>query len=115
MNSRLLLPCTAALALLALTGCGKLMRARMNTMRNQCIDNLRQIEGAVEQAKMEREAPTAANIFGPDKYIKEAPVCPASKAPYSLKGAEESDWRPVCPNPTIHGEAFEHALPSDYY
>lgn len=62
-----------------------------------CIDNLRAIEGAVEQAKME-ELATVTDIYGDDKPIKEALTCPVNKAAYVLTGAEAADWVPVCPN-----------------
>ena len=90
-------------------------QARKSTQRNACISNLRQIEGAVEQAKMDGIfAPTASDIYGADKFIKVPLVCPTTKKPYVLKGTGESDWRPVCPNPTVNGsrENERHALPS---
>ncbi len=90
------------------------VQARKSSQRNACIDNMRQIEGAVEQAKMEGiAAPGPNDIYGADKYIKVPPVCPSSKQPYSLKGTGDVDWRPVCPNPTIDGKKDNerHELP----
>ncbi len=90
-------------------------KIKIEEERRACIYNLRQIEGACEQAKMEGiSAPKASDIYGPDKFIKTLLVCPTTKKPYSLEGSGKNDWVPVCPNPTVDGEDpdVRHALPS---
>ena len=92
------------IGLLAAIAIPNFIKARKTTQRNACIDNLRAIEGAIEQAKMEGiAAPTYTDLFGSDKYIKgptTGPTCPASKVTY---GIPTGDDRPVCPNPSING------------
>ena len=103
------------IGLLAAIAVPNFVKARKNAQRNSCIANLRQIEGAVEEAKTEGNAtPTADDIYGPEKEIKVAPTCPSTKAAYSLDGADENGWRPTCPNPTINGDGDteRHELPA---
>ena len=96
------------IGLLAAIAIPNFLKARTTTQRNACIDNLRAIQGAVEQAKMEGLA-NVTDIYGADKYIKAAPSCPVNKAAYDLTGADAADWVPVCPNV---GTYPEHALPT---
>ena len=102
------------IGLLAAIAVPNFVKARKSAQRNACIDNLRQIEGAVEQAKMDgKTAPGATDIYGPQAFIKSKPVCPSTKADYSLTDCGGADWRPVCPNPTINGTDSDekHELP----
>ena len=104
------------IGLLAAIAVPNFVKARKSAQRNSCIENLRQIEGAVEMAKMDgTTAPTADDIYGPGKNIKVAPKCPSTKADYPLDGTEDADWRPTCPNPTVNGNGADekHELPSD--
>ena len=99
------------IGLLAAIAVPNFTKARKKAQRNACIDNLRQIEGACEQLKMEGvTSPTSSDIYGADKYIKIAPTCPSTKAAY---GIPEGDARPVCPNPNINGDGDDerHELP----
>ena len=103
------------IGLLAAIAVPNFVKARKSAQRNACIDNLRQIEGAVEQAKMDgKAAPEAGDIYGSDKYIKTPPVCPSTKEGYTISGTDEEDWRPECPNPTVNGSGADekHELPS---
>lgn len=99
------------IGLLAAIAVPNFVRARKNTQRSACIDNLRQIEGACEQVKMNGDTPSADNIYGADNFIKVAPTCPSTKAAYAIP---EGDNRPVCPNPTINGSGDNerHELPT---
>jgi hypothetical protein len=70
--------------------------------KNACINNLRQIDGAKEQWALEHkkqinDVPTAADLYGPTKYIKVEPVCP-DKGTYIIGPMGE---RPTC---SVHGE-----------
>lgn len=86
-----------------------------NEERKECVDNLRQIYGACEQAKMSGiAAPKASDIYGPDSYIKRPLVCPTTKAPYSLEKTGDDDWRPVCPNPTVNGTGDDERHELDF-
>ena len=101
------------IGLLAAIAVPNFVKARKSAQRNACIDNLKQIEGAVEQAKM-AGAEDPADIYGNDNYIKVAPVCPSTKAAYNLEGCDAAGWRPVCPNPEVNGDGDDekHELPS---
>jgi len=59
------------IGLLAAIAIPNFIKARTETHKNACIDNMRVIEGAVEQAKMAGiHAPAVADIVGADSYIK---------------------------------------------
>ncbi len=73
----------AIIGLLAAIAIPSFMKARENSRKNACINNLRQIEGAKEQWAMENNQPGDADcdaaaaknaVIG---YIKKTPVCPA--------------------------------------
>lgn len=96
------------IGLLAAIAVPNFVKARKATQTNACIDNLRQIEGALEQARMDGTAvPAASDIYGADKYIKVAPTCPAVKdSQYVLP--TDADGRPTCPNVATF---TDHKLP----
>ena len=100
------------IGLLAAIAIPNFIKARKTTQMNACIDNLRAIEGAIEQALM--AGTPAANLnagvlYGADAYIKVAPVCPSTKTAYAIP---TDGSRPVCPNPTVGGDGYTHVLPS---
>ena len=99
------------IGLLAAIAVPNFVKARTNTQKNACIDNLRQIEGAVEQAKMDgKPTPTADDIIGPTAYIKTTPKCPTGKTTYSLDGCGADTWRPTC---TVTGHVLDEGTTGD--
>ena len=95
------------IGLLAAIAVPNFINARKKTQANACIDTMRQIEGAVEQAKMDSiPAPGEDDIFGADKYIKTKPKCPTGGQEYALEGTDSETWRPTCP-----GNVDGHVLP----
>lgn len=95
------------IGLLAAIAIPNFIKARKTTQMNACIDNMRVIEGAVEQAKMEgdNDITYPDDLVGTDKYIKVEPKCPIDKTiSYEL----END-RPVCKAPAVDG--YPHVLP----
>ena len=98
------------IGLLAAIAVPNFVKARKSAQRNACIDNLRQIEGACEQVKMNGETPSAETLYGADNFIKVAPVCPSTTASYAIPTA---DSRPVCLNPNVNGsgDTERHELP----
>ena len=95
------------IGLLAAIAVPNFINARKKTQANACIDNMRQIEGAVEQAKMDSiAAPGDSDIYGADKYIKTKPKCPTKGSEYVLEDTDGENWRPSCPD-SIDG----HVLP----
>jgi len=88
------------IGLLAAIAVPNFVKARSAAQRNACIANLRSIDGAkatwaLENKKTQRETPVEADLFGPDKYIKEELKCPAGGI-YSLNIVEE---KPSCSIP----------------
>lgn len=65
--------------------------------RQTCVINLKNIEGAkvrwaAEHGKLSTETPSADDLFGKGKYIRDQPVCP-SGGTYSLNPVED---KPTC-------------------
>jgi len=78
--------------------------AQTRALRNACIANLKQLDGAkatwaLENKKSGSEIPVDEDLFGPKLYIREKPVCPANGS-YLLLSVET---KPVC---TVHGNAL---------
>jgi hypothetical protein len=84
-------------------------RSPKATHCNKCISNLKMLEGACEQAVMAGKTnPVMADLCGPSAYISVTPVCPASKASYTMPALGGTF---VCPNPGISGDpVWTHSL-----
>ncbi len=72
----------AIIGLLAAIAIPNFVKARTTAQTNACVNNLRQISGAVqtcalEQRKLPTDAVADADIFGAALYIKSKPTCPA--------------------------------------
>ena len=96
----------AIIAILAAVAIPNFARYRKTSQMNACISNLKQIQTAVEQAKM--AGVTQVNwgdIIGSDKYIKVTPKCPGA-GNYSLPQDDTSD--PTCSITSEPG--YEHTL-----
>jgi len=57
------------------------IKARISHCPSACVANLKQVEGAkavwaMEHSKQPSDVPLPEDLFGPDKYIREMPVCP---------------------------------------
>ncbi len=95
------------LAAIALPG---FVKARTTSQKNACINNLRQIDGAVDQYAIEMKLSTGDSVpmsvlIGSDSFIKKTPECPA--------GGSYSDPNAVGTDPTCTESALGHALPTD--
>ena len=86
----------AIIAILAAVAIPNFVRYRKTSQMNACISNLKQIQAAVEQAKMSGVAtPGWTDIVGSDKYIKVSPTCPsAGSVSYTLPADDTSN--PTC-------------------
>jgi prepilin-type N-terminal cleavage/methylation domain-containing protein len=97
----------AIIGILAAIAIPNFLRSRKTSQMNACIANLKQLEGAREQAMTAGKAtPVIGDLVGTSAYIKVSPVCPQTKALYTLP-AVDGTW--VCPNPGTDTE-FSHAL-----
>ena len=78
----------AIIAILAAVAIPNFVKYRKNSQATACISNLKQIQGAVEQAKMAGVGtPGWTDIVGSTLYIKVTPSCPAGGS-YSLPQAD---------------------------
>ncbi|HYV36698.1 MAG TPA: prepilin-type N-terminal cleavage/methylation domain-containing protein [Gemmataceae bacterium] len=87
----------AIIGLLAAIAIPNFVKARTASQRAACIANLKQIEGAkatwaLENKKTGTDTPTTADLYGPTKYIRDEPSCPAGGT-YSINAV---DARPTC-------------------
>ena len=95
----------AIIAILAAVAIPNFITYRKTSQMNACISNLKQIQSAVEQAKMKGvQTPDWADIIGSDKYIKVTPTCPAGGT-YTLPADDTSE-------PTCNGGdgEYQHAI-----
>lgn len=99
----------AIIGILAAIAIPNFIKSRKESQKNACIANLKQIEGAVEQARLAGvAAPASSDIFGATCYIKVAPTCPYNTAnAYAIPTG--TDTRPVCPNVA---SCTDHFLPT---
>jgi prepilin-type N-terminal cleavage/methylation domain-containing protein len=69
----------AIIGLLAAIAVPNFLKARATSQMNACINNLRQIDGAIQQWAMEnKKAPTASvNETDVTPYLKNSVVCPS--------------------------------------
>jgi len=70
----------AIIGLLAAIAIPNFVRARTTAQVNACINNLRQIDGAIQQWALETKAGAAAAVTMANvtPYLKSVPACPAS-------------------------------------
>jgi len=95
----------AIIGILAVIAIPNFMRARKTSQMNACIANLKQIQGAKEQALLANQGILATDLYGATKYIKVEPKCPAG-GEYDIGG---EDANPSC---TLASDAeYPHVLP----
>ena len=92
------------IALLMAIAIPNFVKAKAAAQRNACIGNLRTIDStkaawALENKKTQTETPEPGDLYGPNKYIRQEPTCPAGGI-YSLNSVEE---KPTC---TAQGHAI---------
>ena len=69
----------AIIGILAAIAIPNFIKARERSQTNACIANLKQIEGAVAQAKLDGLAAAAlTDLVGVNLYIRSTPKCPAN-------------------------------------
>lgn len=88
----------AIIGLLAAIAIPNFVKARQTSQANACINNLRQIDSAVQQLRLEK--PTATiDAAGLGDYIRGGvPKCPASLTVYSQFGDGTATNLPTCPS-----------------
>ena len=97
----LLIMCAVPVGFIAIPN---FVEARAASQRSACIANLKQIDEAkakwaMENKKSRADTPTTADLYGPTKYIRDEPSCPASGT-YSINAV---GLKPTC---TISGHTL---------
>ena len=84
----------AIIAILAAVAIPNFVKYRRNSQAAACVSNLKQIQAAVEQAKMAGKTQVQmSDLVGSDKYIKSTPTCPAAGS-YTI--AQDDTTDPTC-------------------
>ena len=100
----------AIIAILAAVAIPNFVRYRKTSQMNACISNLKQLQTASEQWKMNHSGTPSMDDLttGTDPYIKVVPTCPADGSAYTAPTSEDGDW--TC---SAHGTDtdYPHALP----
>jgi len=95
----------AIIGILAAVAIPNFLRSRKISQCNSCIANMKQLEGAREQALLAGNTTIDLSVLcGASAYVKVTPVCPATKASYTVDATSSV----VCPNPTTAGTEIEY-------
>ena len=97
----------AIIGLLAAIAIPNYVKARATSQANACINNLRQIDGAIMQYALENKAVSSTTVAMSNllPYVKTTPVCPASGT-YTVSNCSTT---PTCSLST--GVTPPHILP----
>ncbi len=109
----------AIIGLLAAIAIPNFVRARQQSQKNACINNMRQIDGAVQQWALENKAgpgdaaPAGTVILG---YLKSEVTCPSagSAATFGTSYTCTSvSAKPTCQVGNAFDTPYTHVLPAD--
>ena len=105
----------AIIGLLAAIAIPNFVRARTQSQMNACINNLRQIDGAIQQWALETKQAANAQVTQADvvPYLKSPPICPSAGAgAVGLPGFQNSyTLTTVSNSPTCAIAPTTHILP----
>ena len=101
----------AIIGLLAAIAIPNFIRARTTAQKNACINNLRQIDGAIQQWAMENKKDASAPVVFTDisSYLKNAVTCPSGGTVFS----DSYTLNTVADKPVCQKQALIHILPPD--
>ena len=101
----------AIIGLLAAIAIPNFIKARTTSQMNACINNLRQVDGAIQQWALENKKDTAASVGFTDisSYLKNSVICPSGGTTFG-NSYTISD---VATKPTCQKVSSSHKLPSD--
>jgi prepilin-type N-terminal cleavage/methylation domain-containing protein len=101
----------AIIGLLAAIAIPNFVRARTQSQMNACINNLRQIDGAIQQWALEtKQAANATVTFGAiQPYLKNSVTCPSGGTKFS----DSYTISTVTNKPTCQKVPTTHLLPAD--
>ena len=101
----------AIIGLLAAIAIPNFVRARTQSQMNACINNLRQIDGAVQQWALEQKKDPAATVAFSDiaPYLKNSVICPSGGTSFANSYTiSDVATKPLCKKVTS-----SHVLPPD--
>jgi len=100
----------AIIGILAAIAIPNFLRSRKMSQMNSCIANMKQLEGAREQALLAGNTdPKMSALCGPSAYVKVTPVCPATKSDYADPATPAATFQ--CRVPGIAADSeFVHSL-----
>ena len=101
----------AIIGLLAAIAIPNFIKARTTSQKNACINNLRQVDGAIQQWALENKKDSAAKVAFTDisSYLKNAVICPAGGTTFANSYTiVDVQTKPVCQK-----DAVNHILPPD--
>ena len=101
----------AIIGLLAAIAIPNFVRARTQSQKNACINNLRQIDGSVQQWALENKKAASATVQFSDisSYLKNSVVCPLGGTAFSDSYTVSN----VGSKPACQKDATNHVLPTD--
>jgi prepilin-type N-terminal cleavage/methylation domain-containing protein len=99
----------AIIGLLAAIAIPNFVKARTTAQQNACINNLRQIDGAIQQWALEQKKDTGATVTETDvtPYLKNSVICPSG----GLSFSDSYALLTVADRPTCKKQPATHALP----
>jgi prepilin-type N-terminal cleavage/methylation domain-containing protein len=105
----------AIIGLLAAIAIPNFIRARTTAQKNSCINNLRQVDGAIQEWAMENKKGPTDPVTFPDisSYLKNSVICPAGGTKFSDSyNIDTVANKPTCTS--SGGKAVNgHILPAD--
>jgi len=101
----------AIIGLLAAIAIPNFVKARTTSQMNACINNLRQVDGAVQQWALENKKAANATVAYSDisGYLKNAVTCPTGGTAFS----DSYTVTTVAAKPTCQKVTDTHVLPPD--
>jgi len=101
----------AIIGLLAAIAIPNFIKARTTSQKNACINNLRQIDGSVQQWALENNQISSAKVAYTDisAYLKNSVICPAGGTKFS----DSYTLLTVADKPTCLIDKVAHILPPD--
>ena len=101
----------AIIGLLAAIAIPNFIKARTTSQQNACINNLRQVDGAIQQWALENNKTTSAPVAYTDisGYMKNSVICPSGGTTFANSyTVVDVSTKPVCKK-----VAATHVLPPD--
>jgi len=101
----------AIIGLLAAIAIPNFVKARTTSQMNACINNLRQVDGAIQQWALENKKDTAATVTFTDisSYLRNSVICPSGGTTFANSYTiVDVATKPVCKKVTS-----SHLLPAD--